>query len=187
MLVNAPDSVIQKPDWTVHAMTAGAPPPAAILEKIEKLGFNVTQVYGLTETYGHLTHCAWHEEWDGLDFGERATISSSGGPLCPYRSFELDQETGKPVPADGQTLGEVCFRSNCIMKGYHENPEATEEARQGCSNRRFGSAPSKWLYRDKGQAERYHHFRRREYIIGRDEVFYIVFLGSPLPLLWPSR
>ena len=76
MLVNAPDGVIQKPDWTVHAMTAGAPPPRAILEKIEKLGFNVTQVYGLTETYGHLTHCAWHEEWDRLDFGERATIKA---------------------------------------------------------------------------------------------------------------
>ncbi len=76
MLVNAPDDIIQKPDWPVNAMTAGAPPPAAVLEKIEKLGFNVTQVYGLTETYGHLTHCAWHEEWDALDFGERATIKA---------------------------------------------------------------------------------------------------------------
>jgi fatty-acyl-CoA synthase len=130
MLVNAPDSVIQKPDWTVHAMTAGAPPPAAILEKIEKLGFKVTQVYGLTETYGHLTHCAWHEEWDELDFGEQATIKARQGVRFAHtESVEiLDQETGKPVPADGQTLGEVCFRSNCIMKGYHKNPEATEEA-----------------------------------------------------------
>jgi fatty-acyl-CoA synthase len=130
MLVNAPDEVIQRPNWTVNAMTAGAPPPAAVLEKIEKLGFNVTQVYGLTETYGHLTHCAWHEEWDELDFGERATIKARQGVRFAHtEAIEiLDQETGTPVPADGETLGEVCFRSNCIMKGYHKNPEATEEA-----------------------------------------------------------
>ena len=130
MLVNAPDEVIQRPNWTVNAMTAGAPPPAAVLEKIEKLGFNVTQVYGLTETYGHLTHCAWHEEWNDLDFGERATIKAQQGVRFAHtEAIEiLDQETGARVPADGKTLGEVCFRSNCIMKGYHKNPEATEEA-----------------------------------------------------------
>ena len=82
-------------------MTAGAPPPAAVLEKIEKLGFNVTQVYGLTETYGHLTHCAWHEEWDELDFGERATIKARQGVRFAHtEAIEiLDQETGTPVPA----------------------------------------------------------------------------------------
>jgi len=130
LLVNAPDEVIQKPDWPVQAMTAGAPPPAAILEKIEALGFNITQVYGLTETYGHLTHCAWQESWDDLDFGEKAAIKARQGVRFAHtENLEiLDQETGQAVPADGQTLGEVCFRSNCIMKGYHKNPEATEQA-----------------------------------------------------------
>jgi len=130
LLVNAADSVIKKPDWVVNAMTAGAPPPAAILERIEKLGFNVTQVYGLTETYGHVTHCAWHDEWDNLDFSEQATIKARQGVRFAHTEelVLLDQETGLPVPADGQTLGEIMFRSNCVMKGYHKNPDATKDA-----------------------------------------------------------
>ena len=98
----------------------------------------MTQVYGLTETYGHLTHCAWHEEWDGLDFGERATIKARQGVRFAHtESVEiLDQETGKPVPADGQTLGEVCFRSNCIMKGITKTPKPQKKPlAAGCSNR----------------------------------------------------
>ena len=130
MLVNAPDEVIQTPEHTVNIMTAGAPPPAAVLERIERLGFNVTQVYGLTETYGHVTHCAWNEDWDGLDFSNKAAIKAQQGVRFTHTEAlaVLDQETGVPVPADGQSLGEVMFRSNCVMKGYHKNPEATEEA-----------------------------------------------------------
>lgn len=130
MLVNAPDEVIQKPQHTVNIMTAGAPPPAAVLERIERLGFNVTQVYGLTETYGHVTHCAWNEDWDDLDFSDKAAIKAQQGVRFTHtEALEvLDQQTGAPVPADGQSLGEVMFRSNCVMKGYHKNPEATDDA-----------------------------------------------------------
>ena len=130
MLVNAPEEVIKTPEHTVNIMTAGAPPPAAILERIERLGFNVTQVYGLTETYGHVTHCAWNDDWDELDFSEKAAIKAQQGVRFTHtEALEvLDQDTGAPVPADGQSLGEVMFRSNCVMKGYHKNPDATKEA-----------------------------------------------------------
>ena len=130
MLVNADAAVIQKPDWPVQVMTAGAPPPASILERIERLGFEVTQVYGLTETYGHVTHCAWHAEWDGLEFQERSRLKAQQGVRFAHTELleVRDQETGKPVQADGKTLGEIVFRSNCIMKGYHKNPQATAAA-----------------------------------------------------------
>lgn len=130
MLVNAEDDIKFSPDWNVQVMTAGAPPPAAILEKVETLGFTVTQVYGLTETYGHLSHCAWNSDWDELDFGEKAEIKARQGVHFAHTEAiqVLDQDTKKPVAADGVEMGEVMFRSNCIMKGYHKNPEATEEA-----------------------------------------------------------
>ena len=130
MLVNAEDNIKFSPDWNVQVMTAGAPPPAAILEKVETLGFTVTQVYGLTETYGHLSHCAWNSDWDELDFGEKAEIKARQGVHFAHTEAiqVLDQDTKQPVAADGVEMGEVMFRSNCIMKGYHKNPEATEEA-----------------------------------------------------------
>ena len=130
MLVNASDEVINKPDQPVNIMTAGAPPPAAILERIERLGFNVTQVYGLTETYGHVTHCAWNEDWNNLDFSGKAAIKAQQGVNFTHTEAAevFDQDTGQPVPHDGQSMGEIMFRSNCIMKGYHKNPKATEEA-----------------------------------------------------------
>ncbi len=130
MLVNAPDDVIKTPEHTVNIMTAGAPPPAAILERIERLGFNVTQVYGLTETYGHVTHCAWNEDWDKLNFSEKAAIKAQQGVNFTHTEAAevFDQNTGLPVPRDGESMGEIMFRSNCIMKGYHKNPDATEEA-----------------------------------------------------------
>jgi fatty-acyl-CoA synthase len=130
LLVNAPEDVRFTPDWPVQVMTAGAPPPAAILEKVEAMGLTVTQVYGLTETYGHLSHCAWNEDWDGLDFTEQARIKARQGVNMAHTEAiqVLDQETSEHVPWDGETMGEVMFRSNCIMKGYHKNPDATEEA-----------------------------------------------------------
>ncbi len=130
MLVNAEDDIKFSPDWNVQVMTAGAPPPAAILEKVEALGFTVTQVYGLTETYGHVTHCAWNSDWDEYDFGKKAEIKARQGVNFSHTEAiqVLDQETGKAVQANGEEMGEVVFRSNCIMKGYHKNPDATQEA-----------------------------------------------------------
>ena len=130
MMVNAPEAVQKKPDWPVRVMTAGAPPPAAVLEKIEALGFDVMQVYGLTETYGHVVQCAWNDKWDDVDFSTRAAIKAQQGVQFTHTEeiSVLDQDTGIAVPADGETLGEIVVRSNTVMKGYHKNPEATEEA-----------------------------------------------------------
>ena len=130
MMVNAPSEVQKRPDWTVKVVTAGAPPPAAVLEKIEALGFDVMQVYGLTETYGHVIHCPWNEEWDDVDFATRAAIKAQQGVQFPHTQeiSVIDRDTGAPVPADGESIGEIVIRSNTVMKGYHKNPEATEEA-----------------------------------------------------------
>ncbi len=130
LLVNAPDNIKLPPSWPIQVMTAGAPPPATILEKMSELGFEVTQTYGLTETYGHVAHCAWNEEWDNYDFSEKAKIKARQGVKFVHteKLHVVDQKSDLVVPSDGETIGEVVFRSNCIMKGYHKNPKATEEA-----------------------------------------------------------
>jgi fatty-acyl-CoA synthase len=118
---------------TVRLMTAGAAPPAAVLERSSRVGFDVTHVYGLTECYGPNTVCAWHPEWDELPDAERATLKARQG--VPYVVQEeltvLDPETMAPVPADAETLGEVMMRGNVLMKGYLKNPTATEAAFAG--------------------------------------------------------
>jgi len=118
---------------TVELMTAGAAPPAAVLERSGRVGFDVTHVYGLTECYGPNTVCAWHSEWDELPAAEQATLKARQG--VPYVVQEeltvLDPETMAPVPADGETLGEVMMRGNVLMKGYLKNPSATEAAFEG--------------------------------------------------------
>jgi fatty-acyl-CoA synthase len=115
---------------TVQAMTAGAPPPAAILEKVEALGFNVMQVYGLTETYGHVVQCVWHDHWDGVSFAERAILKARQGVRFPMaETAEIqDPETGLRQPMDGMAMGEIVLRGNTIMKGYHKDEAATEAA-----------------------------------------------------------
>lgn len=130
MMVNAPAAIQKRPDWTVKVMTAGAPPPAAVLEKVEALGFEVMQVYGLTETYGHVVQCVWNSKWDGLGFAQRAAIKAQQGVQFTHTEeiSVLDRETGQPVPADGESIGEIVIRSNTVMKGYHKNPQATEDA-----------------------------------------------------------
>jgi fatty-acyl-CoA synthase len=118
---------------TVRLMTAGAAPPAAVLERAGNVGFHVTHVYGLTECYGPNTVCAWHSEWDELPPEEQASLKARQG--VPYVVQEeltvLDPGTMTAVPADGETLGEVMMRGNILMKGYLKNPSATEAAFSG--------------------------------------------------------
>jgi len=114
----------------VEFMTAAAPPPAAVLEALEKENFRVTHVYGLTEVYGPATICAWHDDWDALDSGERARLKARQG--VRYAAEDgvtvMDPTTMQEVPRDGETMGEVMFRGNLVMKGYLKNPKATREA-----------------------------------------------------------
>ena len=117
----------------VRVMTAGAAPPAAVLEGMERLGFDVTHVYGLTETYGPITVCAWDDAWDALPDAERATIRARQGVNYPVQEDMVvaDPATLEPVPQDGQTMGEIMLRGNVTMKGYLKNPAATDEAFAG--------------------------------------------------------
>jgi fatty-acyl-CoA synthase len=113
--------------------TAGAAPPAAVIAGMEQLGFHVTHLYGLTETYGPSVVCAWHDEWDALPLPERAKLKSRQG--VRYQVLEaltvMDPATMQPTPRDGKTMGEVMFRGNVVMKGYLKNPKATREALAG--------------------------------------------------------
>jgi fatty-acyl-CoA synthase len=133
MLLNAAPE--QRPGLgrRIEMMTAGAAPPAAVIEGMEQAGFRITHVYGLTETYGPATVCAWHEEWDALPAAERARLKARQG--VPYPVLEglmvADPQSLQPVPADGATMGEVFMRGNIVMKGYLKNPQATAEAFAG--------------------------------------------------------
>ena len=114
-------------------MTAGAAPPAAVIEGMEALGFHITHVYGLTEVYGPAVVCAWHDEWDELPAAERARLKARQGVTYPVLEglMVADPETLVPVPPDGATMGEIFMRGNIVMKGYLKNPNATEEAFAG--------------------------------------------------------
>jgi fatty-acyl-CoA synthase len=130
MVVNAAKKEIKPFDYVVEVMTAGAPPPAAILQSISEAGFRVTHAYGLTETYGPATVCAWQDAWDELQDQEKAAMNARQG--VNYAVLDkldvIDPVTMQPVPPDGETMGEVMFRGNNVMKGYLKNPEATEDA-----------------------------------------------------------
>lgn len=133
LLVNAPDELKVGVPSGVKGMVAGAAPPAAMIEGMEKMGFDLTHVYGLTEVYGPAAVCVKHDEWKDIDIGERARLNARQG--VRYHMQEavtvMDPETMKPVPADGETMGEIMFRGNITMKGYLKNPKATQEAFEG--------------------------------------------------------
>jgi fatty-acyl-CoA synthase len=133
LLVNAPDEMKAGISHRVSAMVAGAAPPAALIESLEVLGFELTHVYGLTEVYGPASVCPQQDGWAELDIGERARLNARQGVRYHLQDgcAVLNPETMEPVPADGETIGEIMFRGNITMKGYLKNPTATEEAFRG--------------------------------------------------------
>jgi fatty-acyl-CoA synthase len=132
-LINAPDEMRAGIEHKVSGMIAGAAPPQAVIEGMERIGFDLTHVYGLTEVYGPACVCAKHPEWDRLSVAERAERNGRQGVTYPLQEDMIvaDPKTLQPVPRDGQTMGEIFFRGNITMKGYLKNPGATEEAFSG--------------------------------------------------------
>ena len=133
MITGAPDSDKKKLNRKVNVLTAGAPPPSIIFKKMKELGFEVMHVYGLTETYGHVTQCAWNDEWNQLDEEKQNEIKARQGVRYPNTEGVaiMDPETMKEVPRDGKTIGEIMIRGNVVMKGYFKDQEATEKAMKG--------------------------------------------------------
>ncbi len=133
MLIHSPAKPAEPYGHTVEIATGGAAPPSAVIEQMEGLGFKITHLYGLTETYGPATLCAWQHDWDGLDLTGRSGRMARQGVAMPTQQevTVIDAETGVRVPADGATVGEIAIRGNTVMKGYLKNPAGTEEAFKG--------------------------------------------------------
>ncbi|WP_415284572.1 long-chain-fatty-acid--CoA ligase [Candidatus Pelagibacter sp. Uisw_130] len=133
MIVNAPKKDQKALKRKVNVLTAGAPPPSIIFEKMENLGFEVMHVYGLTETYGHMLQCAWNEDWNSLEKDKKNEIKARQGVRYPNTegAIVMDPETMKPVPKDGKTMGEIMIRGNIVMKGYYKDKEATDRSMAG--------------------------------------------------------
>jgi fatty-acyl-CoA synthase len=133
MLANAPKDQQKKLKKKVNVLTAGAPPPSIIFEKMDSLGFEVMHVYGLTETYGHILQCAWNDEWNSLEKNKKNEIKARQGVRYPNTesAVVMNPETMKPVPNDGKTMGEIMIRGNVVMKGYYKDKEATEKSMVG--------------------------------------------------------
>jgi fatty-acyl-CoA synthase len=132
-LLNAPAEEKKPLPHEVQFFTAAAPPPEAVLAAMKGAGFSVTHLYGLTETYGPAAVNDWHMEWDTLELAAQATKKARQGvTIVPLDALDvIDPETMKPVPRDGQTMGEVMFRGNVVMKGYLKNKSSTEKAFHG--------------------------------------------------------
>ena len=133
MMMNAKAEEKKALPNTVHVMTAGSAPPAAVIEGMENQGFDVLHVYGLTEVLGPAVVCSWHKEWDTLPVAERAALKARQGVRYQVQEglMVADPQTLTPVPADGVTMGEVFMRGNIVMRGYLKNPAATEAAFAG--------------------------------------------------------
>lgn len=133
MLNSSPAEMKAGIDHEVKVMVAGAAPPASVIQGMEELGFKVTHVYGLTETYGPSVLCAWHEEWDQYDETKKARLKSRQGVRAPMLDglMVADPDTLEPVPQDGETIGEIFMQGNLVMKGYLKNPSTTDEAFKG--------------------------------------------------------
>jgi fatty-acyl-CoA synthase len=133
MLIHAPAEVKQRFAHTVEIATGGAAPPSTVIAEMEAMGFRVTHLYGLTETYGPATFCAWQEAWETLPLGERASQMARQGVGYPTAAglMVADPATLQPVPRDGATMGEIMLRGNTVMKGYLKNPNATDTAFSG--------------------------------------------------------
>lgn len=130
MILNAEQELLNQLPKNIKAMTAGAPPPAAVIKGIEKLGIEITQSYGLTEVYGPCVVSEWKDEWNDKSADERAALKARQGVRYPTQEEVdvLNPDTMEPVRADGETIGEIMFRGNTTMKGYLKNDKATYEA-----------------------------------------------------------
>jgi len=133
MLANAPKEQQKKLKNKVNVLTAGAPPPSIIFEKMKKLGFEVMHVYGLTETYGHILQCAWNDEWNNFDENKINEIKARQGVRYPNTEevVVMNPDNMKPVPKDGKTMGEIMIKGNVVMKGYYKDKQATDKAMTG--------------------------------------------------------
>ncbi|MFI4988682.1 MAG: AMP-binding protein, partial [Alphaproteobacteria bacterium] len=133
MLVHAPDAIKRRFDWTIEVATGGAAPPSAVIAAMERMGFRVTHLYGLTESYGPATLCAWQEAWAELPLEEKAAkMARQGVRYVTLAEFMVAEPASMaPVPSDGATLGELMLRGNTVMKGYLKNAKASEEAFRG--------------------------------------------------------
>ena len=133
LIAHAPDELKAGIDHKVSVMTAGAAPPASVIQAMEELGFDVTHTYGLTETYGPAVVCAWHDEWNELEISEKARLKARQGVRYSVLDglMVADPETLEPVPRDGETMGEIFFSGNNVMRGYLKNPSSSAKAFAG--------------------------------------------------------
>ena len=166
MMLSGDDALWDAIAHPVKMMTAGAAPPAAVLERMEARGVEVTHVYGLTEVYGPAAVCEWRPEWDGLPADEKAALKARQGVTYVVQEglTVVDPETMAPVPADGRTMGEIAMRGNVTMAGYLKNETATRKAFEGGWFRTGDLAvgASRRLRRDQGPLQGHRDLRRRE-------------------------